>query len=102
MANETFTILWSFFVNEAPELTISPFPHTTNLQQTTLNSYTDIGKTIKMFYILYESLIIEYGLKNCGKRKTLFIMSNLSFCDNVFKKGLLQRHPKASVCGKGG
>ena len=39
-------------------------------------------------------------VENTGKRRNCFL-NNFSFCHNVFKSCMLQRHQKASVCGKG-
>ena len=40
-------------------------------------------------------------VENVGQREKLFVLSNFSFCHNVFKRPLLHRHQKASVCGRG-
>ena len=37
----------------------------------------------------------------CIGELKMLIMSNFSFCHKVFKRSLLQRHQKASICGKG-
>ena len=39
-------------------------------------------------------------LKTLWQREKLLIMSNFSFCPNVFKSRLLQMRQKASLCGK--
>ena len=47
-----------------------------------------------------ESVIIEWGWKHWQMEK-LFVMSNLSICQNVFKNCLLHRRQKASISEKG-
>ena len=75
------------------EKTLNPFPHMTNLQQTTLNIFVKKWKIS-----IIEWITNDLKWKTLWQKEKLLIMSNFFFCYNVFKSRLLQ---KVSVWGKG-
>ena len=75
---------------------IIPFPHTSNLQQTTLKrsgQNTENSYEWKHNYWIY--------LKTLRQQKKLLIMSNFLFCHIVFKSRLLHMCQNVSICGNG-
>ena len=55
-----------------------PFPHTTNLQQTTL-------KPIYNYFSIYESLMIKKDLKIVWQKGKIAHHKQFRLCHNVFK-----------------
>ena len=58
-----------------------------------------LAKSWEIF--INKDTINDKSWKHCGKRRNCSFMSNFFYCYNVFKSRLLQRHQKASICGKG-
>ena len=78
----------------------NPFPHTTILQQTTLNIFC---KTIENLYNWMDNLWLKVTKsgKHCGKRRNCLFWAIYSFVTMFSKSRLLQRCQKASIWGKG-
>ena len=64
---------------------LNSFPHTTNLHKTTLKAF---GQN---YWKHLQMKVIKCIWKYVAKWE-LLVLSNLYFCDNVFKSCLLQRH----------
>ena len=74
-------------------LWFNPFPHTTILQQTTLNIFCQKIKNIM------DNLWLSG--KHCGKRRYCLFWSISSVVTMFSKSCLLQRRQRASIWGKG-
>ena len=73
---------------------VDPTPQTTHLPQTTLKTLTETFRnSLKMKEHLLNKVV------NIVKKEKLIIMSNFSYCHNVFKS-LLKRRKNAPVSGK--
>ena len=77
---------------ERRKLTFNPFPHTANLQQTTLKSF-------KKKYSKY--ILFECSWNHCGKWRNSSLWELFFLLQQRFQKSPLQRCQKASSCGKG-
>ena len=75
----------------------NPFPHTTILQQTTLNVFC---QNIENLHNWMDNLWQKRG-KHCGKRRNCTFCAIFSFVTMFSKSRLLQRRQKASIWGKG-
>ena len=77
--------------------TVNPFPHTTILQQTTLNIFCQIMENL---YNWTDNLWLKVeNIVTIGEIARLVQFLLLSLCFQ--KSRLLQRHQKASIWGKG-
>ena len=75
----------SVYMRERVKL-LNPFPHTSKLQQTTFeNIYSRSGKSVEM-----KVYLLKKKLKTLWQKKKLLVLSNFSFCHDVFKSWLLQ------------
>ena len=78
-------------------LQINPFPHTTIMQQTTLNVFC---QNIENLHTWMDNLWQKVE-EHCGKRRNCTFCAISSFVTMLSKSYLLQRRQKASIWGKG-
>ena len=73
-----------------------PFPHTTNLQKTTM-------RTSRQHYGMFHNGKCNYWieLKTLWQKEKLLVLSNFSFTHNVFKSRKLKLRQNASASRKG-
>ena len=76
---------------------VNAFPHTTILQQTTLNVFCQNIENLHNWMVnLWQKV-----KKHCGKRRNCTFCAISSFVTMFSKRRLLQRCQKASIWGKG-
>ena len=97
ITNQYWGINQQILINNIMEKELNPFPHTTILQQTTLNLFCQNIENLNN----WMDNLWQKVEKHCGKRRNCTFCAISSFVTKFSKSRLLQRRLKASIWGKG-